>query len=171
MYQDNFDSQELGMTVVNFDFDGDCDMCAILGWDCSTCIAKAESKESNDDFNAHELHAEDRLGENGKAEHLTTSPSASEWVSAVTLHLPKNSPSDKSPLFMDILEPFYIEQKYTQRHEFLESVTDLSDRIFEVSDFSDYYEYDSIEALCNRCDLTFNKNLKTCPTCQMADAS
>ena len=170
MYQDNFDSQELGMTVVNFDFDGDCDMCAILGWDCSTCIAKAESKEANDDFNAHELHAEDRLGENSKAEHLTTSPSASEWVSAVTLHLPKNEPSPKSLLFLGILEPFYIEQKYTQRHEFLESVTDLSDRIFEVSDFSDYYEYGANEAVCNDCNLTFNIRLSNCPTCVEVNA-
>ena len=177
MYQDNFDSQELGITTVTFDFDGDCDMCAVLGWDCSACVAKAELAEANQDNNAHGLHEDDRLGENTRPEHLTSAPTASEWVASETIVGKAKVKTQISEVYDEVAGRFVFDLKFIQptedyelRHEFLEPIVQLTDRIIEVSDYSDYYEYESNEAVCNRCNLTFNMNLKECPTCVLADA-
>lgn len=118
-----------------------CYQCMIQMELCVDCQDLRDSRATNI---AHDLVDEGNM-QYSKQLHAVTEPSAHEWVGATTR-----------------VEPYfsiYTLKIEDTREEFLEPVTNLSDRFFELE-----VELTPHEMVCQTCRLVCNKHA-VCPNC------
>ena len=118
-----------------------CYQCMIQMELCVDCQDLRDSRATNI---AHDIVDEGNLVY-PKQWHSVTEPSGHEWVSATTR-----------------VEPYFVYATQTwedTRDEFLEPITNLSDRFFEL-----IVDLGSHETVCQDCHMVCNKHA-VCPSC------
>jgi hypothetical protein len=114
--------------------------------ECLACVGQTELcppcqdlKDSRDIYVAHQLVDEGNLQYERIWSNGDSTVSGHEWVSSITRTY-----------------------KGTERHEFLEPVTNLSDRFMDLE--TSMTVLDS-EVICQSCHLLYNKYQANCPVC------
>lgn len=145
-------------------------MCAILGWDCSVCLAKAELAEANQDNNAWSLHEDDRIAESKIAEHHYSEPSQHDWVASETIRGTQGKRvimieewDDACTLQLMTIKFIEPTEQWWMRDEFLAPIVQLTDRIFDTE-----YEVSTTEVVCQDCHYVCNASI-ACPNCELVN--
>jgi len=155
--------EQEGLTVV-VDYDGDCDMCEVLGWTCLKCTAVEESKEARDASIAWSLREADRVPESKVVEHADLTESDFVDSEIILGRAPKQVRmveewDDHCHLVTFKVEFIEPADQWWIRREFLEPVVHMVDRYFEPE-----LELSNHEAVCPSCHYACNSHV-ACPNC------